>query len=268
MKKYIAIVLALVFVLTFVSCSRGENVPPEEKISEPASENSEQSEESVTEEPEQNEEIEEPVSEEEPQIKPLPEIEGEPLSEEEIEFFNDLLNPIVDDKGNMEQNPWGHFFMSYYDEVWELNFEEFLRYFPNDGSKVDEEEFQKLREVEAWRFDNCETLEEMPVPVHSISKKEVDTVLMEYAGITSDDLDTSAVAYLEEYDCYYTSTSDWAWGMFICSAGERVGNTVYLYKEEEPFYIAMEYGEGMDMLVLQEDEGTYKIISHQRYKNS
>ena len=268
MKKYIAVVLALVFVLTFVSCSRGEDVSPEEKISEPASENSEQSEESVAEEPEQNEEIEEPVSEEEPQIKPLPEIEGEPLSEEEIEFFNELLNPIVDNKGNMEQNPWGHFFMSYYDDIREMSFPMFIYYFPSDGSKVDEEEFQKLREVEAWGFENCKTLEDMVVPVHSISKKEVDTVLMEYAGITSDDLDTSAVAYLEEYDCYYTSTSDYGPGTFVCTKGIRDGNTIYLYEEEEPFYIAMEYGEGMDMLVLQEDEGTYKIISHQRYKNS
>lgn len=266
MKKYIAVVLALVFVLTFVSCSRSEDVPPEEKISEPASENSEQSEESVTEKSEQNEEIEEPVSEEKPQIKPLPEIEGEPLSEEEIEFFNDLLNPIVDNKGNMEQNPWGDFFMSYYDNVREINFPSFIAYFPSDGSKVDEEEFQKLRKVEAWGFENCKTLEDMVVPVHSISKKEVDAVLMEYAGITSDDLDTSAVAYLEEYDCYYTSTSDFAWGMFICSEGERIGNTIYLYGESELSFYSDE--ETTDMLVLIEEEGSYKIVSHQHYKNS
>ena len=265
MKKYIAVVLALVFVLTFVSCSRGEDVSPEEKISEPASENSEQSEESVAEEPEQNEEIEEPVSEEEPQIKPLPEIEGEPLSEEEIEFFNDMINPITDGKGNMEQNPWGDFFMSYYDNVREINFPSFIAYFPSDGSKVDEEEFQKLRKVEAWGFENCKTLEDMVVPVHSISKKEVDTVLMEYAGITSDDLDTSAVAYLEEYDCYYTSTSDFAWGMFICSEGERIGNTIYLYGESELSFYSDE--ETTDMLVLIEEEGSYKIVSHQHYKN-
>ena len=266
MKKYIAVVLALVFVLTFVSCSRSEDVPPEEKISEPASENSEQSEESVTEKSEQNDEIEEPVSEEKPQIKPLPEIEGEPLSEEEIEFFNDLLNPIVDNKGNMEQNPWGDFFMSYYDNVREINFPSFIAYFPSDGSKVDEEEFQKLRKVEAWGVENCKTLEDMVVPVHSISKKEVDAVLMEYAGITSDDLDTSAVAYLEEYDCYYTSTSDFAWGMFICSEGERIGNTIYLYGESELSFYSDE--ETTDMLVLIEEEGSYKIVSHQRYKNS
>ena len=265
MKKYIAVVLALVFVLTFVSCSRSEDVPPEEKISEPASESSEQSEESVAEEPEQNEEIEEPVSEEEPQIKPLPEIEGEPLSEEEIEFFNDMINPITDGKGNMEQNPWGDFFMSYYDNVREINFPSFIAYFPSDGSKVEEEEFQKLRKVEAWGFENCKTLEDMVVPVHSISKKEVDAVLTEYAGITSDDLDTSAVAYLEEYDCYYTSTSDFAWGMFICSEGERIGNTIYLYGESALSFYSDE--ETTDMLVLIEEEGSYKIVSHQHYKN-
>ncbi|MBQ5323679.1 MAG: hypothetical protein J6J07_09640 [Oscillospiraceae bacterium] len=269
MKKYIAVVLALVFVLTFVSCSRGENIPPEENISAPVLEGSEQSEESVTEKSEHNEEIEEPVSEEKPQIKPLPEIEGEPLSEEEIEFFNELFRPMLNDvTEDLETNPLSHFFMSYYDNVREMSFPMFVYYFPCDGRHVDEEEFQKLRKVEAWGFENCKTLEDMVVPVHSISKKEVDTVLMEYAGITSDDLDTSAVAYLEEYDCYYTSTSDYGPGTFVCTKGIRDGNTIYLYEEEEPFYIAMEYGEGMDMLVLQEDEGTYKIISHQRYKNS
>ena len=107
----------------------------------------------------------------------------------------------------------------------------------------------------------------MPVPVHSISKKEVDAVLMEYAGITSDELDTSAVAYLEEYDCYYNSTSDWGSGMFICSEGERIGNIIYLYGESSlMFYKKPE--KGTDMLVLTEEEGSYKIVSHQHYKNS
>ena len=141
----------------------------------------------------------------------------------------------------------------------------FIWYFPSDGSEVEEEEFQKLREVEAWGFENCKTLEDMVVPVHSISKKEVDTVLMEYAGITSDDLDTSAVAYLEEYDCYYTYTSDWTWGMFICSGGERIGNTIYLYGESELSFYSDE--ETTDMLVLAEEEGKYRVVSHQHFLN-
>ncbi len=255
MNRLIAIFLTFILVLSFAACSEPEKLPEKDDIPE-----------SVPEVPEQ-EEVSEPVSEEEPpEIKTLPEIDGEPLSEEEIEFFNDMINPITDGKGNMEQNPWGDFFMSYYDNVREINFPSFIAYFPSDGSEVDEEEFQKLREVEAWGFDNCETLEDMVVPVHSISKKEVDAVLMEYAGITSDDLDTSAVAYLEEYDCYYTSTSDFAWGMFICSEGERIGNTIYLYGESELSFYSDE--ETTDMLVLIEEEGSYKIASHQHYKNS
>ena len=251
MKKLVALLSVLIFVFAFAACSEQEKIQEEENVSEPVSEISEPSEESP-----------EPVPEEEPEIKPLPEIEGAPLSEEEIEFFNELLNPITVSKGNMEKNPWGDFFMSYYDNVREINFPSFIAYFPSDGSKVEEEEFQRLREVEAWDFDNCETLEEMPVPVHSISKKEVDAVLMEYAGITSDDLDTSAVAYLEEYDCYYTSTSDWAWGTFICSEGERIGNTIYLYGESELSF----YNDSGSMLVLVEEEGKYKVLSHQHYK--
>lgn len=253
MNRLIAIFLAFVLVLGFAACSEPEKLPEKDNVSE-----------SVPEIPEQ-EDISEPVSEEEPKIETLPEIDGEPLSEEEIEFFNEMLNPITVSKGNMEKNPWGDFFMSYYDNVREINFPSFIAYFPSDGSKVEEEEFQKLREVEAWGFDNCETLEDMVVPVHSISKKEVDDVLMEYAGITSDDLDTSAVAYLEEYDCYYTSTSDFAWGMFICSEGERIGNTIYLYGESELSFYSDE--ETTDMLVLIEKEGSYKIVSHQHYKN-
>ena len=256
MKKLVALLLVLIFVLSVAACSEQEELPPEENVSEPFSESSEQSEEAK--------EIEEPVSKEEQEIKPLPEINGEPLSEEEIEFFNDMLNPIEVDEGYLEQNPWGHFFMSYYDEVWEINFPSFIYYFPSDGSKVEEEEFQKLREVEAWGFENCKTLEDMPVPVHSISKKEVDSVLMKYAGITSDDLDTSEIAYLEEYDCYYSSASDWAWGMFICSGGERVGNTIYLYGESELSFNSESEGT-TDMLVLVEEEGEYRVVSHQHY---
>ena len=258
MKKFTVFLLTLILTLSFSACSEQKELPPEENVSGPVSESSELSEET--------EKIEEPVPEEEPKIETLPEIDGEPLSEEEIGFFNDMFYPITDDNGNMEQNPWGHFFLSYYDDIREINFPMFIWYFPSDGSKVEEEEFQKLREVEAWGFDNCETLEEMPVPVHSISKKDVDAVLMEYAGITSDDLDTSEIAYLEEYDCYYTSTSDWTWGMFICSEGERIGDTIYLYGESElSFYSESE--ETTDMLVLTEEEGKYKVVSHQHYVN-
>ena len=257
MKSILAIFLALIFIIVFGGC----NVQEEPVLSE-----SEVSEEPASLEAEVLEEISEEPQEEE--LKTLPEIDGEPLSEEEIEFFNDMFYPLLNDiTEDFETNPWSHFFMSYYDEVWEINFPMFIYYFPSEDRKVDEEEFQKLREVEAWKFDNCKTLDDMPVPVHPISKKEVDAVLKEYTGIiTSDDLDTSAIAYLEEYDCYYNSTSDWGPGMFICSGGERIGNTIYLYGESS-FSFYSESEETIDMLVLIEEEGEYKIVSHQHFKN-
>ena len=218
MKKILVFIFALILVLSFAGCSEPEEIP-EEKNPEPLPESSEQIEESS--------EPEEIPEEEQQEIETLPEINGEPLTEDEIEFFNDMFYPMLNDVDEeFETNPWSHFFLSYYDDVKEMSFPMFLRYFTGTGHKVDEEEFQKLREVEAWGFDNCETLEDMPVPVHSYSKESVDAVLEKYAGITSDDLDTSAVAYLEEYDCYYNSTSDWGPGMFICSGGERIGNTI------------------------------------------
>ena len=55
--------------------------------------------------------------------------------------------------------------------------------------------------------------------------------------------------------------------MFICSEGERIGNIIYLYGESSlMFYKKPE--KGTDMLVLTEEEGSYKIVSHQHYKNS
>ena len=255
MKKIF--VFILIFAVLFSSCAKEEPEIIEEN---------EIIEESVSSESEVQEEISEEPQEEE--LKTLPEIDGEPLSEEEIEFFNDMFYPLLNDATeDFEINPWSHFFMSYYDEVREINFPMFIYYFPSEGREVDEEEFQKLREIEAWRFDNCETLEDMPLPVHPISKKEVDAVLEEYAGITSKDLDTSDIAYLEEYDCYYNSTSDFGPGMFICSGGERIGNTIYLYGESGlGFYVESE--ETIDMLVLIEEEGRYKVVSHQHFKNS
>ena len=45
------------------------------------------------------------------------------------------------------------FFISYYDDVGDLNFEEFMRYFLGDGSEASEAEFAALKRVEAWPFD-------------------------------------------------------------------------------------------------------------------
>ena len=142
---------------------------------------------------------------------------GRPLTVEEVAWFNDWFEPIVQDKqGNdIGVNPRCCFLTSFYEDVTELNFEEFMRYFPGDGSRTSEAEFEALRGVDGWPFDWVESLEKMPVPVHKYPKRLVDLILGEYAGISTEDLDTSSVAYLPEYAAYYNYTSDFGPGMFV-----------------------------------------------------
>ena len=122
----------------------------------------------------------------------------------------------------------------------------------------------------------CKILEQLGVKVSAYTRSigpvnidykkfDIDARLHTASAMPDYEADKKAVAYLEEYDCYYTSTSDFAWGMFICSGGERIGNTIYLYGESELSFYNDE--ETTDMLVLIEEEGSYKIVSHQHYKN-
>ena len=160
---------------------------------------------------------------------------AELLSDEEVARFNELFQPMVYDK---QGDPIGYnvlccFLTSWYDDVTELNFEEFLRYFPGDGSQTSEEEFQALKGVEGWPFGWVETLADRPVPVHRYPRRLVDLVLDEYAGITTADLDTSAVAYLPEYDAYYNYTSDSGLPALAVTWGCREGDLIRLYQEAE-----------------------------------
>ena len=182
-----------------------------------------------------------------------------PLTQEEINWFNDWFEPIVQDKqGNdIGVNPRCCFLTSYYDDVTELNFEEFMRYFPGDGIRTSEAEFEALREVDGWPFSWVESLEKMPVPVHKYPKRLVDLLLGEYAGISTADLDTSGVAYLPEYDAYYNYTSDFGPGMFVCTHGERDGDIIRLYSVN-----------GTDLLTLRQvDNTSYQIVSLQRLES-
>lgn len=183
---------------------------------------------------------------------------AELLSDQEVAWFNEYLEPIVlDEQENpIGVNPVSCFLTSYYDDVTQLDFEEFMRYFPGDGSKTGETEFQALRKVENWPFSEVESLDDMPVPVHKYPRRQVDLILKEYAGITTENLDTSAVAYLSEYDAYYNYTSDFGPGMFPCTWGYREGDLLWLYNEESP--------SGTDVLTLRKvGDKTYHVVSHQ-----
>ena len=138
-----------------------------------------------------------------------------------------------------------------------LNFEEFIRYFPDSGQAT-EAEFEALKKLDNWPFKQVERMENMPVPIHRHTVSSINEVLTRWGGITTSNLDTSGVCYLEEYDAYYTFTSDFNMFYFIAESGEQVGNYVYLRKSVENGNIAV--------LTLRLMPGTdeWQIVSHWR----
>ena len=183
-------------------------------------------------------------------------VKATPLTPEEIEQVNKAFDPYVyDDQGRATGvKSVSCFFTSYYDDVRELNFEAFMRYFPGNGSAASQQEFEALRTVDGWPFSSVASLEQMVVPVHRYPAKMVEQVLTKYAGIELEDLEIKHVAYLAQYDAFYNYTSDAGSGRFVCTRGEKMGNTVRLYEETE---------EGTDVLTLKMTDGAYRIVSHQ-----
>lgn len=152
------------------------------------------------------------------------------------------------------------FFTSRYDDVRELNFEEFMRYFPGDAddrAHTTDLEFEALKSVEGWPFKKVENLDKMPVPVHKYPRSRVDAVLTKYAGITTAELDTTGVAYSEEYDAFYNYTSDFGPGTFIPRYGEKNGDIVTLWEAPAG------YDGSTSMLTLQRSGENWHILSHQ-----
>ena len=145
----------------------------------------------------------------------------------------------------------------YYKNVRNLNFEEFIRYFPDSGQAT-EAEFEALKKLDDWPFKQVARMEDMPVPIHRHTISSINEVLTRWGGITTSNLDTSGVCYLEEYDAYYTYTSDFNMFYFIAESGEQVGNYVYLRKSVENGNIAV--------LTLRLVPGTdeWQIVSHWR----
>ena len=161
-------------------------------------------------------------------------VERSVLSQQELDAYNAVTDcTIRDESGDitgLDIQPASYFLTSYYGNVRDLNFAEFLRYFPQDGSISDEAEFEALKNLEGWPFKHAESMEQMLVPIHKISAASVNEVLRAYGGITAADLsNTDGVFYLKDYDAYYTYTSDFGFSSFAAESGQQVENYVYLY---------------------------------------
>lgn len=186
------------------------------------------------------------------------------LTQAELDSYNAVTDPAVRDKSgdivDLNIQPASYFLTSYYDNIRDLNFEEFIRYFPSSG-KTTEAEFEALKKLDDWPFKWVENMADMPVPIQQHTVSSINEVLTRWGGITTNDLDTAGVCYLEKYDAYYTYTSDFNMFYFIAESGEQIGDYVYLY---EPVGNG-----GIAVLTLHLTAGTdeWQVVSHQRFDN-
>ena len=98
----------------------------------------------------------------------------------------------------------------------------------------------------------------LPVPVHRIREEDVNAALTKWAGITLDDISSkNGAPYLEDYHAFYTFTSDFGPGQFICTSGEVKGDTARLWSGST--------GESktQNLLTLVEKDGNWLISSFQ-----
>ena len=190
-------------------------------------------------------------------------VPGIHLTDEELVRFNEVFAAQA---VKSDLLPVNGFFTSLYDDVTELDFVEFLRYYPSDGflGTEDSAEFEALSKHPAfpWNADDFEkeflTVNDLPTPTRRILRTSVDETLETYAGITTADLkNVEGVCYLAEYDAYYNFTSDVGPGLFECVGGKKDEDTVRLWSAVHGFDGSRE------ILTLQEENGNYYIRSFQ-----
>lgn len=176
------------------------------------------------------------------------------LSQEEIDQVNEAFASWTEENGVTIATPVSGFFTSYYDDVTRLDFAAFLQYFPDDGtlSAGDEAEAAALAALPGYPWG----ISPGSVPIHRITRASVDAALERYAGITSANLaDTSGVPCLEDYDAWYTFTSDFGPGTFVCAGGQVEGDTALLWTADREDGYRTE-------LTLQKDGENWYIRAH------
>ena len=157
------------------------------------------------------------------------------LTQEQI----DAVNAVFADYEFSPDETLGHFavngfFTSTYDNVRDLNLNNFLAYFGECGEEdISEEEFAQLNTK--WEF-RVESVSDFPLPIHRYPAPAVEGVLRRFAGVGLADLKDmqtpfSGYTYLEDTDAFYTTTSDYSPGYFRCTSGEIEpdGDTALLY---------------------------------------
>ncbi len=178
-----------------------------------------------------------------------------PLTEEEIAQANEAFVSMAETETGFAASEISCFFTSFYAQPQDIDLSAFLRYCPAGVrlTDADSKEYDAFLAAEA-AFDPMS----IPGPARRHSKEAVSAILKKYANITVDELiNKDNVIYLEAYDAFYNTTSDFAPGTFQCVGGEKDGNTVRLWTE------TAEDGTRVQ-LTLTAADGTYYIQSFQQ----
>ena len=170
---------------------------------------------------------------------------GTPLTAEEMDYFQ----KYTESTWTEYDAEWGGFvsgvteiscfFTSLYSDPRDINAGEFLAYCPDEDvlTKEDADEFRLVQEKLDWRVgadNHLATFDEFPVPCHRIPRTFLNEILMKYAGITIEDMNTNWMEeafYIPQTDCFYTFTSDFGPGEFRPCYGEKNGDILTLWEE-------------------------------------
>ena len=165
------------------------------------------------------------------------------MTEEELIRFRSNFNTL---NTNGEVNPAACFLVDYYREIWEMDGNAFLAYFPTEqeGTK---EDFELLKAKYPDFFGDW-TYETMPIPIHRYSAKEIERVVSRYGNIHWQELDDN-VHYLEETGCCYNYTSDFGLGGFRARGGFVYDGGAVVYSD-------------FSALFFTETAGSYTIQAH------
>jgi len=157
------------------------------------------------------------------------------LSEKELAEANQWFSGIVEEN-QITASCISCFFTSYYSDPREIDLMEFLKYCPVGEmlTDADAEEFRCWAEAAQWPDPEgkIQKPSEFYVPVRRLANSDVSAILMQYAGITTADLESyGSAVYLEKYDAFYNFTSDFAPGHFACVGGETDGRVVRFWSD-------------------------------------
>lgn len=178
------------------------------------------------------------------------------LTEEEVERINEAFHYHAEaEDGDITTRPVNGFFLSHYADVKEMDLGTFLLYYPDDRGTLEpmsDDEREAMDSLPCFEGMNLKNLMNI-VPLHRISRASVDETLTRYAGITTEDLTNKDGAfYMPDYEVYYTFTSDYGPGTFVCEGGRVEGDTAVLWTAER-------WGEGWreELTLKREGEGWY-----------